>query len=691
MSDQRVFARYRANEIRLDLQNVDIKKFKSGTTKKKNALRKIIVNLTLGNYNEMIDLLPEILKFWQIEDDLEVRRICHEYTRSVGSMKPKLTDEILPFVLKDLRSKNENLQIMALRTLIFVPSPPFTSEAFKFLMSLINHRSDSIELTRTAIYSLVQMDDFDHARISGLLEILLDIVSQSSEEPTIQIAALNTIYAIHEKHQDMKPLGISIDTCFNLLSLLPNLNEWDKGLLLEALPASVVPQTHDDVFDMIDIVLPQLQHVNMLVVLNTLKFIVYLLNYVDRINETLVKRLSSSIVALLNKPPELEFLLLRNVILLLLSRQTPLLEFDVSYFFVEYYDPIYIKDTKLECLYLLANSENLPQILDELEQYATDIDIQMSRKAIRAIGNLAVKLDDNAATECVHILLHLLEFGVDYVVQEIISVLRNILRKYPNKFKSNIREIVEYTDSVQEPESKNAMLWIITQYSDILPNYMSIFQNLTSSLLEEPLEVQFSILNSSVKFFARSPSAETKNQCMGIIQLCINEIDNPDLRNRALMYDRLIAVSGNIGVTNPGISILQTIVDGKLPVIELNSKLDPMVLEELELNMSSITSVYLKPTSQIFRGNRTKLLPQSPILVTDREALKITNYKGLKNKGDSSTKGMPKRTATMSDYDKPAEKVNQLKGKRKSTLNGPSKLARKPSMLMRRLSMKNPF
>lgn len=81
MSDQKVFARYKANEIVTDLQHFGVKKFKSNITRRKNALRKIIANLVLGNYGEMSLLFSELLKFWQIEDDLEVKRICHDYIR----------------------------------------------------------------------------------------------------------------------------------------------------------------------------------------------------------------------------------------------------------------------------------------------------------------------------------------------------------------------------------------------------------------------------------------------------------------------------------------------------------------------------------------------------------------------------------------------------------------------------------
>lgn len=707
MSDQRIFARYKANEIRAELQNFDVKKSKLSAHKRKNALRRIIANLTLGNYNEMAFLYPEILRFWKIEDDLEVKRICHEYVRSLGVAKPKSAVEALPFVMGDLKCRNEKVQIMALETLVAVPSPEFVDEAFKTITSFINSRYIPPDVTKTAIYALIQLDDVNHNRVCGVLKVLMEIIQHPKAQTSVQVAALYTLHSIHEKNADLKPLELSTDVAFMLLDLLPGLNEWDKAIILDCLTISVVPQDHAEAYEMIDIALPQLQHVNTYVALNAFKFIAYLLNYVTHVSESLIKRFSNSIVSLLNKPAELQFLVLRNVILLLLSRDTPLLQLDVSYFFIEYNDPIYIKDTKLECLYLLANKETLPRILEELEQYATDIDIQMSRKAIRAIGNLAVKLDEGSAGDCVAALLDLLEFGVDYVVQEIISVFRNILRKHPNQFKSSIKDLVKFTDSVQEPESKNAMIWIITNYSEDLPNYLEIFQMFSSNLLEENLDVQFSILNSSVKFFVRSPTPETENVCMQVLRTCTEEINNPDLRGRAFMYWSLLSLAQTQKTRLISSDSIRNVVDGDLPVIELNTKLDPIVLEELELNIGSIASIYLKPVSQIFRLNSTRHLLPSPVLNKNRADLKIVsdnsknaaNFESFDtlpemishNDSERSSNLSAKKTMMMNDYDKPAEKVNQLKGKRKSSSISPSKLSRKPSMLVRKLSMRKPF
>ncbi|QLG70576.1 hypothetical protein HG535_0A05170 [Zygotorulaspora mrakii] len=702
MSDHKIFTRYKANEIRAELQSFEVKKSKVSANKRKDGLKKIIANLTLGNYNEMAYLAPEILKFWKIEDDLEVKRICHEYVRSFGIVNPKNTVEALPFILNDLKNRNEKIQIMALKTLVAVPSAEFIDEASRIIPSFVNRRSVPPDVTRTAIYALKRLDEVNHDRVVECLPFLLELIQRENVDPIIHVAALNTLNSIHESNPNLQPLKLSMETAFNSLDLLQTLNEWDKALVLDALTISAVPGSHEDAYEMIDIVLPQLQHVNTFVALNAFKFIAYLLNYVDSVNESLIKRFSNSIISLLNKPPELQFLVLRNVILLLLSRDVPLLNLDVSYFFIEFTDPIFIKDTKLECLYLLANEETLPRILEELEQYATDIDIQMSRKAIRAIGNLAVKLKHHSASECVTALLDLLEFGVEYVVQEIISVFRNILRKHPSEFKSCIKDLVKYTDSVQEPESKNAMIWIITNYSDNMSNYLQIFQIFSSKFLEETLDVQFSILNSSVKFFVRDPNPKTEKICMQMLKSCTEDSNNPDLRNRAFMYWSLLSLAQTDKAHLLSNESLKNILDGELPVIELNTKLDPVILEELELNIGTIASIYLKPVSQIFRNTRPRYLLPSPALNKSRGQLKILhdtkNWNNLESldtlhedfSNNRSDKSAHKKSM-MNDYDKPAETVNQLKGKRKSSSTSPSKLSRKPSMLVRKLSIRKPF
>lgn len=67
----------------------------------------------------------------------------------------------------------------------------------------------------------------------------------------------------------------------------------------------------------------------------------------------------------------------------------------------------------------------------EFKEYATEVDVDFVRKAVRAIGRCAIKLE-RAAERCINVLLDLIKIKVNYVVQEAIIVIKDIFRRYPN-------------------------------------------------------------------------------------------------------------------------------------------------------------------------------------------------------------------------------------------------------------------
>ena len=71
------------------------------------------------------------------------------------------------------------------------------------------------------------------------------------------------------------------------------------------------------------------------------------------------------------------------------------------------------------------------QVLLEFKEYATEVDVDFVRKAVRAIGRCAIKLE-KAAERCINVLLELIKIKVNYVVQEAIIVIKDIFRRYPN-------------------------------------------------------------------------------------------------------------------------------------------------------------------------------------------------------------------------------------------------------------------
>ena len=71
----------------------------------------------------------------------------------------------------------------------------------------------------------------------------------------------------------------------------------------------------------------------------------------------------------------------------------------------------------------LKNSKSMIQVLAELKEYATEVDVDFVRKAVRAIGRCAIKVEPSAE-KCVTTLLELIQTKVNYVVQEAIVVIK---------------------------------------------------------------------------------------------------------------------------------------------------------------------------------------------------------------------------------------------------------------------------
>ena len=75
---------------------------------------------------------------------------------------------------------------------------------------------------------------------------------------------------------------------------------------------------------------------------------------------------------------------------------------------------------------------NPNQVLMELKEYSTEVDVEFVRRAVRAIGRCAIKLE-RAAERCINVLLELIQTKVNYVVQEAVIVIKDIFRKFPNR------------------------------------------------------------------------------------------------------------------------------------------------------------------------------------------------------------------------------------------------------------------
>lgn len=416
------------------------------------------------------------------------------------------------------------------------------------------------------------------------MEILHDLISDSNPSVVANgVAALSEIAETSGKDV----MRISAAVLQKLLAALNECTEWGQVFILDSL-AKYTPADGREAEGIIERVTPRLQHANSAVVMSAVKVILSYMELMGSANSDsirhLTRKLAPPLVTLLNSEPEIQYVALRNINLIV-QKRPHILENEIKVFFCKYNDPIYVKMEKLEIIIKLVTEKNIDQVLLEMKEYATEVDVDFVRKAVSAIGRCAVKLE-RAAEKCIGVLLELIQTKVNYVVQESVIVIKDIFRRYPNRYESIIATLCDNLDTLDEPLAKASMIWIIGEYAERIDNADELLDTFLETFEEEDPAVQLQLLTATVKCFLKDPE-DTQEMVQRVLDMATEESDNPDLRDRGFIYWRLLS-------TDP--EAAKMVVLGDKPVIEDDTfKLDPALLNVLIGQIATLSSVYHKP------------------------------------------------------------------------------------------------
>ena len=92
----------------------------------------------------------------------------------------------------------------------------------------------------------------------------------------------------------------------------------------------------------------------------------------ENLNKQMIRKMAPPLVTLLSNPPEVQWVALRNVNLLL-QKRPDLLQNEMRVFFCKYNDPLYVKVEKLDIMVRLAGESNVDALLSELKECACNI------------------------------------------------------------------------------------------------------------------------------------------------------------------------------------------------------------------------------------------------------------------------------------------------------------------------------
>jgi vesicle coat complex subunit len=299
-------------------------------------------------------------------------------------------------------------------------------------------------------------------------------------------------------------------------------------------------------------------------------------------------------VTLVSSAPEVQYVALRNIDLLL-QKQPDILNKELRVFFCKYNDPPYVKFQKLEIMVRIANDRNVDQLLAELKEYALEVDMDFVRRAVKAIGQVAIKIE-NASEKCVNTLLDLINTKVNYVVQEAIVVIKDIFRKYPG-YEGIIPTLCKCIDELDEPNARAALIWIVGEYAEKINNAGDILAGFVEGFNEEFSQTQLQILTAVVKLFLKRPD-KAQGLVQKVLQAATAENDNPDVRDRAYVYWRLLSNTSDSDATK------NIVLSEKPPIVTTIHSLPPALLEQLLTELSTLASVYHKPPEQFVGQGR---------------------------------------------------------------------------------------
>ncbi|KXN82076.1 AP-1 complex subunit beta [Leucoagaricus sp. SymC.cos] len=609
--DAKFFQRGKIEELRAELQAAEAKDKKF--VKRKTVLKRIVANITMGN--DMSPLFHDVVQCLGTPL-LEIKKMVYLYLISYGRSKPNQIHLVIPYFLQaitqDVNDRNPLIRALAIRTMSYIPIPVVTEALTENLRHCLKDRDAYVRKTAAICVAKLYAADPRKAEKGGFVEMLRDLMLDSNA--TVVANAVAALSEIGDR-QDGVIFRLNLATANKLLHALEESSEWGQIYILDSL-LRYVPERHADAEQMAERIIIQLQHANSAVVLTTIKALLYLMNYMEnrKLIELCCRKMGPPLVTLLSSGPEVQYVALRNI-LLIIQRRPAVLKNDVKVFFCKYNDPIYVKLAKLEIMYRLARAENANEVLAELQEYATEVDIDFVRKAVRSIGRLAIKVEP-AADKCIEALLNLIETKVSYVVQEAIIVIKDIFRRYPGKYEGVIPTLCAHLDSIDEPESKAAMVWILGQYANRIDNADEFLDVLLDGFLNEAVEVQLALLTAAVKLFIyKSGSESAKEIVHKVLKWATEDVDNPDLRDRGFMYWRMLAI-------NPSVAG-EIVLAEKPPITTDSDRMDRGALDQLLLHTGTIGSIYHKNPETFIRNAVGKALVDSPALNPNSRAVLV--------------------------------------------------------------------
>lgn len=558
---------------------------------RKDAIQRVIQAMTVGK--DVSALFPDVLKNIATYD-LEQKKLVYLYLMNYAKLNPELCILAVNTFVQDTEDPNPLVRALAIRTMGCIRVDKMVD-----YMEIPLRRTlldDNPYVRKTAAICVAKLFDLNPQMCVefGFLDEVKKLISDSN--PMVVANALNALFEIRDMNKDpeLDVLVVDKEMVKIFLACLNECTEWGRITILTCL-ADYHTNDTDEALHIIERCIPQLQHVNPSVVLLSIKVVIHHLDSLSNQAQrtSFLRKLSAPLVSLVSLSiPEAQYVGLKNIRIILEKYPQVLLK-EIRVFFIKYSDPLYLKLEKLEIVIRLASEANSALLLGELKEYAMEVEPMLVTKSIHAIGAVAIKLA-SSVIHAVNILISLIDQrGGDLVINESVTVLTQILRRYPGKndlITLIVPVISNQIDELTETSALSGYVFLLGEYPKYFTSLKDKVQVLVDNFLEYESLLQLNIITAVVKINLVLPNAGCSPFLQTVLDRATTECENADVRDKAYIYWRLLSSSST--------EAQQTIITSQLPPINtIISTFNPSLLDILINELVTLSSVYHKPAS----------------------------------------------------------------------------------------------
>lgn len=541
---------------------------------RKQAAKRVIALMRQGDNVQV--LFSSMLRCVKTSD-LELKKLTYLYLTNYSLHEPEQAIMAVNTFIQDSQDSNPLVRALAVRTMCKIK---LESVAENMILPLKTCLSDSNPYVRkTASFGVAKLFDIIPGSVenSGLFQALTNLLRD--DNPMVVSNTIASIFEINER-RGAPIFVLDSATITPMLGAISQCSEWCQTVLFDAL-SRYKPTSQEDASNLIERLIPFLKHSNPAVVIGSFKCIFLLMDYSKGDPASIFPQIVPPFITLVSSAgPEVQYVVLRTLSLFVL-KYPKILSKDIRVFFCKYNDPSYVKMEKLDIIVTICSSQTAQLVLDELNEYCNEVDVAFVRKTVRSIGQIALKVEA-AARRCVDILVALVQGKADYAIEESIIVMCDILRKFPGIFDGIISSVVKNVTSVKDPRAKAASIWILGEYCNRIERVDELLDPYLDTFHDEPPSVQLQLLASLVKVYINDPE-KTRDQLQFILTAATKEKCIPDVRNRGMIYWRLLSTDMN--------NAREIVNFGKEVTAHSGTDYDEKVLSELIRNMGTASGV----------------------------------------------------------------------------------------------------